>query len=190
MSQTVWYEEVETALKSRLEDVVKLPNKNGTLKSVPCYIRKPDEDFKVEQYPFTSIYAVSSRRDEFRYCREKIIVDKDVANRKIVYEQSAIPYNLIYQLDFFSMLQTQMNDMLRAWISYHPDRDFNLPVFDKSGIARDCFALQRDTIVKQDILRGSKRVFHSIITYRIYVEIDENVQTERSMITKLDLIGG
>ena len=65
-----------------------------------------------------------------------------------------------------------MNNMLRQWIS-KVGSDFNLPVKDMSNVDRSSYALMTDDIKKQDWLKGKDRTFHSIVTYRIYVELDE-----------------
>ena len=51
LSESVWFEQVDTALINYIKGIVKLPNSNGVLTSVPVKIRKPDEDFKIEEYP-------------------------------------------------------------------------------------------------------------------------------------------
>ena len=183
LSESVWFEQVDTALINYIQGIVKLPNANGILTPVPVKVRKPDEDFKVEEYPCITLYNLYSLRDEVRYCPDMVAVERDTVNNRIVLEKSAIPYNLYYQLDFWSRLQSEMNDMTRKWLGNHPDRCFNLPVKDLSGQNRESFVLMTDDLKKSDFLTDTKRTFHSMITYRVWVEIDEKIRVEESMVT-------
>lgn len=182
-SETVWFEQVDTALIDYIQGIVKLPNASGVLTPVPVKVRKPDEDFKIEEYPCITIYNLYSLRDEVRYCPDMTVVERDFDNSTMVLEKSSIPYNLYYQIDFWSRLQSQMNDMTRMWLGYHPDKGFNLPVKDISGNPRDCFVLMTDDLKKLDFLEETKRTFHSALTYRVWVEIDEKIRVVEQMVT-------
>lgn len=184
-SQSVWFEQVDTALINYIKGIVKLPNSNGVLTPVPVKVRKPDEDFKIEEYPCITLYNLYSKRDEERYFPDTVVVERDLDNNKIIEERSAIPYSLFYQIDFWSRHQSQMNDMTRMWLGHHPDRCFNLPVKDLSGNDRDSFVLMTDDLKKSDFLTDTKRTFHSVLTYRVWVEIDERIRSEGYLITEI-----
>lgn len=184
-SESVWFEQVDTALINYIKGIVKLPDSKGVLTPVPVKIRKPDEDFKIEEYPCITLYNLYSVRDEVRYFPGTVVVERDLDNNKIIEENSAIPYSLFYQIDFWSRQQSQMNDMTRMWLGHHPDRCFNLPVKDLSGNDRDSFVLMVDDLKKSDFLLKNDRTFHSILTYRVWVEIDERIRTEGYLITEI-----
>ena len=185
VSESVWFEQVDTALINYINGIVKLPNSNGILTPVPVKIRKPDDDFKIEEYPCITIYNLYSVRDEVRYFPDKVVVERDYENNKLIEERGAIPYNLFYQFDFWSRKQSHMNDMTRMWLGHHPDRCFNLPVKDLSGKDRSSFVLMVDDLKKLDSLENTDRTFHSVITYRVWVEIDERIRNESAMITEI-----
>lgn len=185
LSESVWFEQVDTALINYIKGIVKLPNSKGILTPVPVKIRKPDEDFKIEEYPCITLYNLYSVRDELRYFPDKVVVGRDPARNKLIEERGAIPYSLFYQLDFWSTKQSQMNDMTRMWLGYHPDRSFNLPVKDLSGQNRSSFVLMTDDLRKVDILTDKERTFHSVLTYKVWVEIDEKIRSESDMITEI-----
>lgn len=187
-SESVWFEEVDTALLGYIQSVVLLPSSYGGLFPVSCFVRKPDEDFKVEQYPSITIYNVSSIRDDFRYYPEPVVVSCNAESKTLVAERSAIPYVLTYQIDFWSRLQSDMNEMTRLWFSNIPERYFNLPVLDKSRKPRSCFALQSGNLVKSDFLDGTARTFHSTITYKINVELDERISEVEPLVTEVQEI--
>lgn len=184
-SQSVWFEQVDTALINYIKGIVKLPDSKGVLTPVPVKIRKPDEDFKIEEYPCITLYNLYSVRDEVRYFPDTVVVERDLVNNKLIEENSAIPYSLFYQIDFWARQQSQMNDMTRIWLGHHPDRCFNLPVKDLSGNDRDSFVLMTDDLKKSDFLLKNDRTFHSILTYRVWVEIDERIRTEGYLITEI-----
>lgn len=184
-SESVWFEQVDTALIGHIKEIVKLPDKQGLLTPVPVKIRKPDEDFKIEEYPCITLYNLYSTRDEVRYYPDPVVVERVPETNRMIQEKSAVPYSLFYQIDFWARTQSQMNDMTRLWLGYHPDRDFVLPVKDLSGNDRDCLVLQTDSLKKSDYLKAVERTFHSMLTYRVWVEIDEKIRTENYLVTAI-----
>lgn len=184
-SESVWFEQVDTALISYIRSIVRLPNDDGILTPIPVKVRKPDEDFKIEEYPCITLYNLYSVRDEVRYFPDTVVVERDFETKSLIEEKSAVPYSLFYQLDFWSRKQSQMNDMTRIWLGHHPDKCFNLPVKDLSGNDRSSFVLMTDNLVKSDYLTGTDRTFHSILTYRVWVEIDEKIRIEGKLITDI-----
>lgn len=186
-SESVWFEQVDSALIEYIRGIVKLSNEKGELTPIPTKVRKPDEDFKIEVYPCITIYNLYSHRNELRYNPERQIVSRDVANALIRTEPGAIPYDLLYQIDFWAKMQSDMNNMLRLWVGHNPDKYINLPVKDMSGTNRNSFMLQTEDIKKSDLLSGDKRLFHSFITYKIWVELDEKISVEKPMITQIEI---
>lgn len=187
-SESVWFEQVDTALINHIRGIVKLPNANGVLTPVPVKVRKPDEDFKIEEYPCISLYNLYSVRDNVRYYPDMVVVGRDLENNQAILEKGAIPYTLFYQIDFWSRLQTDMNNMTRIWLGNHPDLSFNLPVKDVSGNDRDCLVMLADSLRKFDHLENEHRTFHSALTYKVWVELDERIQVEKPMISGIDFI--
>lgn len=174
MNTTVWYEQIDTGLIKFIQSKVKLTNKQGNKVSVPVRIMKPDEDFKVENYPMVTITNLfTSKRDEVRYYPFKVLRGIDLSTGKGNLEKTAVPYSVQYQIDFWSTTQRDMNSMLSQWC-FNVSRDFILPVIDSGGNSRDTFGMQvGDTLKRQDNLKGTNRIFRSILTYKIRAEIDE-----------------
>lgn len=185
-SESVWFEQVDRAFIHYIRSIVKLPDSRGVLHPVPVTVRKPDEDFKIESYPCITLYNLYSQRDEIRYCPEPVVVSRNMETKTIIEESNAIPYSLYYQLDFWSRQQSHMNEMTRLWLGHCPDKCFNLPVTDVSGIERDSFVLLTDGLKKSDELSGTERTFHSILTYRVWVELDERIAVEKPMIITIE----
>jgi len=184
-SESVWFEQVDTALINYIKGIVRLPNARGVLTPVPVKIRKPDEDFKIEEYPCITLYNLYSVRDDVRYFPDKVVVERNATGHTLVEERGAIPYSLFYQLDFWSRTQSQMNEMTLKWLGHHPDRSFNLPVKDLSGQDRSSFVLLTDSLMKADVLTETERTFHSVLTYRVWVEIDERIRNGSDMVTNI-----
>lgn len=174
MNSTVWYEQIDRGLIDFIQNTVKLSDSGGQLVPVPVTIRKPDEDFKRENYPMVTIYNLwTSKRDEIRYYPFKIPVEINKDTGKAFMERPAVPYSLNYQIDFWSVMQSEMNEMLRQW-EFEVSRDFNLPVVDTGGTLRYAHALQTgENLSKTDRLSDGSRVFNTSITYRIWAELDE-----------------
>ena len=185
VSESVWFEQVDTALINYIKGIIRLPNTNGVLTPVPVKVRKPDEDFKVEEYPCITLYNLYSKRDDERYYPDTVIIDRDYDNHRLIEERSAIPYSLYYQIDFWSRSQSHMNDMTRLWLGHIPEGNFNLPLKDLSGNNRDSFVLLEDDLKKSDFLSGTNRTYRSSLTYRVWVEIDERIRTEGYLITEV-----
>lgn len=191
MSESVWFEQVDTALLEKIRGIVRLKDVYDALIPVPVIVRKPDEDFKIETFPSVSIYNLYSYFDKDRITGydgpQKISIDKYAPS--ITLEKAALPYNLYYQVDFWAQHYSDMNQMTKLWASY-VGRDFNLGVLDESGKPRSSYALMTSPgFVKSDVLNGSVRVLHTAITYRIYVEVDENIRiTEPVILTTHNIV--
>lgn len=185
LSESVWFEQVDKALLEHISKTIVLPNSNGILAPLPVKVRKPDEDFKIEEYPCITLYNLYSVRDEIRYFPDKVIIERDAKNHRLIEEKSAVPYNLFYQLDFWSKMQSQMNNITRLWAGNHPDRSFVLPVRDVSGNLRDCLVMITDEIRKADVLSSTERTFHSVLTLKVWVELDERIRNDNYLITEI-----
>lgn len=174
MNGTVWYDQIDAGLKNFIQSMVRLKNSEGVLVPVPVRVRKADEDFKQEDYPMVTIYNLSiSKRDEVRYYPFRVPRDIDIDKGKVNMERTAVPYSLMYQIDLWSTLQTDMNKMSALW-NFEANRDFNLPVYDSGGVLRYAHCLQKGNEIKKlDKLRDGSRVYCTSLTYRIWSEIDE-----------------
>ena len=177
MSQSVWFEQVDSALMKFIQNIIKIDGK-----PVKTAIRKPDSDFDNEDYPLVSVYNINDRFSKLRYSPEPVVVSHIPESNIAVLEESALPYDLTYQIDFWANLQSDMNSMTKQWKA-HTKRWFNLEVFDESGIARSCFVISQNDFGKSDLLKGGERLYHSFGTYKIQVEIDEGVQTVIPIVT-------
>lgn len=188
MSANVWFEEVNTGLIAELKRTVKIKNQQGSLVTLPdnaFTIRKPEKEFMFETLPCVSIYNKDYKHDALRYVDNQP-VKRSVNNGIATVEDIAVPFNLTYQIDFWSNFQSDMDVMTRTWLSTH-FRQFNLDVIDDGGNNRSCNVLMQGKIVKSDLIQGSDRIFHSILNYLIWVEIDDEIQYNVNTVNKINI---
>lgn len=178
MSANVWFEEVNIGLINEIKNTVRVRNANGVLVALEdnqIIIRKPEEDFKLEVFPCVSIYNLSYGHDPIRYNPSPVIVGDDKEKNALIMEESATPFNLLYQLDFWSRYQTDMDYMTKKWLMKH-FRQFNLSVIDDGGTERSCNCLIQGKATKSDLVLEGERLFHTIIKYLIWVELDDETR--------------
>ena len=184
MSANVWFEEVNIGLLEEIKNTVRVKNSKGVLKALKdeaLLIRKPEEDFKLEVFPCVSIYNLSYKHDPVRYNPSPVIIEEDERNKVVVMEDSAVPFNLDYQIDFWAKYQEDMDCMTRTWLSKH-FRQFNLKVVDDGGVERTCNCLIQGSVAKSDLVLNGERLFHSIIKYQIWVELDDETRYNKPMV--------
>ena len=180
----MWFEEVNIGLLEEIKNTVRVKNSKGVLKALKdeaLLIRKPEEDFKLEVFPCVSIYNLSYKHDPVRYNPSPVIIEEDEKNKVVVMEDSAVPFNLDYQIDFWAKYQEDMDCMTRTWLSKH-FRQFNLKVVDDGGVERTCNCLIQGSVAKSDLVLNGERLFHSIIKYQIWVELDDETRYNKPMV--------
>lgn len=188
MSANVWFEEVNIGLINEIKDTVRIQDSNGflvALKDNAIMVRKPEEDFKLETFPCVSIYNLSYTHDPMRYNPQPSKVVTDIQNHIVTLEESSVPFNLTYQLDFWSEYQTDMDYMTKTWLKSH-FRQFNLKVVDDGGTVRYCNCLAQGSIVKSDLVLNGERLYHSIIKLLIWVELDGEMRYNKPMAVVVD----
>ena len=188
MSANVWFEEVNIGLINEIKNTVRIKNATGQLIALEdnaIMVRKPEEDFKLETFPCVSIYNSIYTYDPLRHNPSPVVVSRDINNHSATLEESAIPFNLVYQLDFWSKYQTDMDCMTRTWLNSH-FRQFNLKVVDDGGTERTCNCLAQGSIVKSDLVLDGERLYHSIVNLLIWVELDNEMRYNMPIASEID----
>ena len=178
MNESVWFEQVDIALVRLLKHTIQVDGK-----PVKVVVRKPDEDFNEEDYPLVSITNLFDTFATHRYSPEPVVVSREEEFNQLVTEESALPHDLHYQIDFWSTLQTDINSMTKQWKTF-AKRWFNLSVFDESGTERSCFVLLKNDFRRADLVKEGKRLFHGFESLKIQVELDDRVKTTVPMVTQ------
>ena len=186
---SIWKEEVDIGLIDEIFNTVRIPNSKGILvplesKEKQVLIRKPEEDFKPEKYPCVSIYNTGDNFSSERYNPNRI--KKRMSSGIITLEDSAVPFDLTYNIDFWAKYQTDMNAMTKEWLKRH-FRQFNLLVIDDGGNEVYVNCLKVSNPRKSDLISGGERLFHTIISYRIWVEIKDETQYNTDVATKVNI---
>lgn len=189
MPANVWFEEVNVGLINEIKNTVRYKNIKGVMIPLDSnngvVIRKPEEDFKFEVFPCVSIYNLDYTHDPLRYNPAPVKVGEDIPNSVAIMEDTAVPFNFTYQIDFWAKYNTDMDSMTRTWLVKH-FRQFNLKVVDDGGTERTCNCLRLGSVVKSDLVLNTKRLFHTIIKYQIWVELDEETRYNKSMATDMN----
>lgn len=189
MSANVWFEEVNKGLLKELKDTIRIKNINGVLVALEdkaLIIRKPEEDFKFETFPCVSIYNKDYKHDPLRYNPAPVKVAEDHVNHQVILEDPATPFVLSYQIDFWADYQTDMDSMTKSWLVKH-FRQFNLRVIDDGGVERTVNCLMKGNVVKSDLVLDKQRLFHTIINYQIWVELDNETRYNKPMVLTRDI---
>lgn len=184
MSGSVWCEEVDTAFLSFISN-------NISVNSLPAkaIVRKPEEDFYTAELPVVSIYHLNSLFSPYRFSPDDEVVSRNIANKSLVMEKTCLPYDMYYQVDFWADYVTDINTMTRQWLIATRNQ-FNLNVISDTNESRQAYVLPITSIIKSDEIEDYKRLFHSYCRYRIYVELDGNIQTTVPMITSTEVTAG
>lgn len=189
MSANVWFEEVDRGLLNEIRNTVKIRDMHGVLiplEDNQLIVRKPEEDFKIEQYPCVSIYNLSEKFDPKRYNSRSVVVSRDYETKQATLEEPAVSFNLLYQIDFWAEYQEDMNFMTRQWLMKH-FRQFNLDVVDDGGVKRSCNCIKNENPKKSDLILNKERLFHTIFSYYIWVELDDEIRYNKPMVTDINI---
>ena len=177
MSANVWFEEVERGLKEEILRTVEYLTPAGVKEPVSnemVFVRDPEEDLREEEIPCVTITPIMNRFDPKRYNPNPVVISRDTKNNIAHVQESAVSFNLVYQIDFWSRYREDMNIMTSSWIKKH-FRQFNLPVVDDGGVVRSSNVLIYESMKPVDLMKNQKRLYHSIISYVIWVELDDEV---------------
>lgn len=195
-SHSIWKEQVDEALLIAIRNTISVTNFNTQSKTAlgvnGVIVRNPEDDFKITTYPCISVYNLYDRFNAYRYTfnPDTKIFSRSFEQKKVSLSKSSKKYDLTYQIDFWSKKQVHMNEMTLQWLHKFTPL-YNLNVNDLSGEPCNIMMMQRrsEGLKKQDLLDGSERIFHSFVTYDIWVEIDEEEIINVPMVTNIETRG-
>ena len=189
MSANVWSEEVERGLKQEILNTVFYLTDTGIkapLTEDMVFVRDPEEDLREEQIPCVTITPLHNRFDARRYNPNPVIMSRNDEENLLTMQDSAVPFNLLYHIDFWSRYKEDINLMTSTWLRKH-FRQFNLKVVDDGGTERSSNVIVNESLRESDLLKNQKRLFHSIISYVIWVELDDEVGYNVHMVAERNL---
>ena len=183
----VWYEHIDTSLKEEIQRYIKVRTVDGT-ETIPVhfFIRRPDDDFRIETYPSVSIYNIFTKLADYRqnqYENENTPI-KDVVERKHITQAMDVPFDAFYQIDFWAVTNEDMNNMTNAWIRSHPFRQFNLKVLNGADKEEYVHMVQTEGWLKNDFFKYN-RIFNQSLRYKIQAYVDPKKNIVEPLITKI-----
>jgi hypothetical protein len=180
---SVWYQEVDTALVNLVSSLINVKDDVGNLVPITTNLRIPEKEFEVEVYPSATINSYGEGFSQKRYDPNPVLVSVNEGTHTAYYEESAKPYSLFYQIDFWAHYIEDINFITLQWADF--SRKFNvLSAIDNRGNTRTCNMILKG-IVKADYTKDDiERIYHRIYNYEIQVEVDEGKQIAQKVVTQ------
>lgn len=174
-SNSVWYREVDTSLISLLKKLID--------PEIKVYFNTERDllDDKIK-YPYAKIHHLGERFAIERYNPHQQVTNLDVDGGEITLEDSALPYDLSYQVELISNSNNLHNTVSFKWSS-KVKPFFTLRVVDTGGVERHCFVSSERPVAIQEEAKDDKVAFRYIIRLRVRVELDENTPITSKLAT-------
>lgn len=181
---SVWLEEVEIALAKLIKANVESYDKDGKLIPTKVVVLKPEKEVGSLTYPCVTLYNYDQKFDMDRYTEGTQIHSLDLTTGKAIEEDNARPYNLYYQVEFWTEYLEDLNQMTRDWAERVVPFS-TLECIDTKGNRRVCFMEQLKPIANLDNAKtnDSKRLFRRIYSYKISVELDNPIKKAVQLVT-------
>lgn len=187
MSANVWYKEVEQGLVNEILNTTKYVSDTGNIIPVTSkmvFVRNPDEDLREEIFPCITLSHLYNKFNPYRSSNSgSIVIDRDSQINKAIVQHEAVPFDLVYQIDFWAKFREDMNAMTSSWLINH-FKQFNLEVTDDGGNVRSSNAFIYESLKEVNLIKNQKKLYHSIISYVIWVELDDEMSYNTDMVTK------
>ena len=187
---TIWYEEVDKGFVNEILKCIKcIDRTTGEPVAIPLdniILTKPEDDYKDEVYPSVHITHLFESHDKIRYNPNQQMISKNFEKNMAQMKDSPVPFSLFFQLDFYSKYQTEINTMTASWLKKH-FRQFNLEVVDSDGDIVTINVMVNETMKSADFLEGYERIYRRIISYRIWVELDDKIVYNVPMVKEVSV---
>ena len=194
MSSSVWVEQVDTALEEYLPTIVKAYNSSSVLVPVGVILSTPESEFSTRVYPIISVHMYDHAFDPSRLSGVDSEYSRD--SDSILMEKPYLPYNLFYQIDFWTIYVEDMNEMTRRWLGNIP-KNFVLPVKDTSNNDQSCICISTgksptEKVLKKNVFKTGigeePRLFRTSFMYKIQVELDERPKETKYMVKIIQVV--
>ena len=187
---SVWWENVDRALLNMFKGIYIIKTEKGVQTKVPIPVEffPLNMNTKKYTYPMVMIRHQGETFDIDRYDPNPIKVSQ--VDGKAIYEDSAIPYKLHYQIDIATEKQRDMNNIMKQIITMFRPRGL-IKVVDDGGNERNCYySYVAKPIHQLDYyaVRGEDRLLRTVILFDVNVEVDSGEQREVRIVTKNPII--
>ena len=164
-SNTVWNKEIYAGFKHILQ---KLYGETFNI-----IIRKPDEDFKIEEFPCAVLQIPYYLFSIDRWSK----IDEYIAGVKgnyAIVDKTPLPFDIYLQMDFYTKSLEDMDILQIKWHSFFR-RDLYLKVLTRGGEKSEVLVLPEIGGTKRmDEVYGKDRLFRLIQNFRVFGRIDEH----------------
>jgi len=187
---SVWFKQVDKALiESVNQNIYYLDSEDNQI-SLPCFVRLPDTEIKVESFPCATLYPFLVKADPQRMLeRSKVVVSKDIENGIAEVEKRIKAYNLFYQIDFWAKYYEDIQLITMLWANLYSK--FNtLSVIDTDDNNRICHMIEfpNSGEVMDTVRQDNERILRRTFSYMIKVEVDENISEEVKIVTNREVV--
>lgn len=179
--RSVWWEEVDKALLNLLKNFHYVKNNKERVK-VPVLFFPLSMNTEKYEYPIVMFRHLNEEFDLKRYSAlpVQVLVEGDTA----IYEESAKPYTLNYQLDIITEKQRDLNYLTKQWSCLVPLRG-TIPVTDVEGTVRYCYmSCEPPRAIDYYAVRGEDRLLRTVIKFKVQIELDMGSATRKSIVSK------
>ena len=182
VDNSVWIEQIDRALLTTFKD--HYANVFCT-KDISCAIRTPEKEFSSSDCPCISIYCVSSEDDKDRMLSQ--VQRTEVINNSLCLCENPQPKELTYHIEFWSNYQSDMVKMTLDFEAFLKNRV--IKAINANGEEVPCYYDTTKDIVRSDVIKEGKRLFHATAILSVKGEIDRFIpqQTQTPSVTEFNL---
>ena len=185
VDKSLWFEQIDRALLTTFKN--HYANVFCT-KEIQCAIRTPEKEFKHSDCPCISIFCASVEDDKDRML-SKMQRTLTINNSLYLCEESK-PKSLIYNIEFWSSYQTDMIKMTLDFEAFLKTRV--IKALNASGEEVPCYYETIKDIIRSDVVKEGKRLFHSTAIISVKGEIDKFIpqKTQTPSVIQISSQGG
>ena len=178
-SETVWNREIYQGFINLLHELF------GN--QLEVYVRKNDDDFKLEKFPCVLLQITDYKFATDRYYKKQVYVQsKDYEAYKGIIESPPLTFDIALQMDFYTDSQEEMDVLSIDFINAF-QRDFNLDVENRGG-KKDNIHVMPENLQggpkRLDEVDGADRLFRLCFKFLAYGRIFEHKDMEEVPLAK------
>lgn len=183
---SIWWENVDKVLLNKFNNIYIIKTEKGVQTKVPIPVEFFPINMDTTEYAFPKIF-IRHQGESFdmdRYDANPVRVSQ--LDGVAIYEESAIPYKLHYQIDIVTEKQRDMNIAVKQILALFRPRGI-LEVEDDNGVVRNCYYTYFTQPVHEltySAVRGEDRVLRTVLLFDVNVEIDSGFRREVRIVTK------
>lgn len=169
-SDTIWNKEIYNGFKQLLQKIY-----GEKFNVVIC---KPDEDFKIEEFPCAVLQIPTYKFSIDRWSKiDRYVAGRDENNNYVI-DSTPLPFDVYLQMDFYTKFQDDIDTLQIKWLSKF-GRDLMLEVETRGGKPSSVLVLPEGGAKRLDEVTGKERLFRLVQNFRVFARIDEHDNLEK-----------